>query len=146
MLKWISSWTLFWSIGSINFLNFPIWFKAQNPVVFSVLPADEWLFLWWWLQLLLSSGDLKLKLWQVPSLYHEFFVFHVSPITSLMMSQAFSLSHFRINYFCCHLDFYFPQIHLAAFSVISHTDISIYICLCVCVTCVCMCTYILSLI
>lgn len=144
MLKWISSWTLFWSIGSIIFLNFPIWFKAQTL----------WFCLFFHQLNDFSCGDgfsfpFPLEIWnwscgQAPSLYHEFFVFHVSPITSLMMSQAFSLSHFRINYFCCHLDFSFPQIHLAAFSVISHTDISIYICLCACVTCVC--TYILSLI
>lgn len=137
MLKCISSWTLAWSIGSIIFLNFPIWFKAGNPVVLSVLPAAEWLFLWWWLQLPLSFGDLKLKLWAGPCFVPCILCVSRQPYYLFNdVSRFFSLSHFRINYFCCHLDFSFSQIHLVAFCHLSHRHIYLYMHLCMWHVCV----------
>lgn len=117
MWKWISSWTLAWSIGSMTVLNFYIWFRLEN---LSVIPAAEWLYLWWWFLLLLISGDLKLKLWAVFCfVLCMLCVSHLPCYLFNDVGSSSSLSHFRINYFCCHLDFSHSQIHLVAVSNLS---------------------------
>lgn len=145
MLKWISSWTLFWSIGSIIFLNFPIWFKAQNPVVLSVLPPAEWLFLWWWLQLPLSSGDLKLKLWAGPFFVPWILCVSRQPYYLFNDVSSFFTFSFQNKLFLLSPWLFFStDSSCSIFCHLTHRHIYLYMPLCVCDMCVC--TYILSLI
>lgn len=145
MLKWISSWTLFWSIGSINFLNFPIWFKAQTPVVLSVLPTDEWLFLWWWLQLPLSSGDLKLKLWAGPFFVPWILCVSCQPYYLFNDVSSFFTFSFQNKLFLLSPWLLFPtDSSCSIFCHLTHRHIYLYMPLCVCDMCVYVYIYSLS--